>query len=339
MQETSTPPAGTGGTTADRSTADTGTAPPAARTRRLPGRRATVDAVLRHSPLQPLFRLVATRRLAVLAYHGVDDPGTFAHQMAHLCRTARPVSLARVEQAVTEGRPLPARSVLVTFDDGDRSVLTEGLPVLARHGIPAAAFVVSDLVGTERPYWWSEAAHLAAHGGTARILTDCAPAGVVRRMKTLPDADRRTALAELRASARTQAPPQANLDRADLAALVAGGVAVGNHTAGHPCLDHCEDEVVRDEIDRAHTALTDWLGAPPTAFAYPNGNFDARADAALQRLGYRLGFLFDHRQDRLLPPAPLRISRLRVNSTTTRHRFDTILSGLHPAVHRLRGGA
>ncbi|MFB7471450.1 polysaccharide deacetylase family protein [Kitasatospora sp. NPDC056184] len=325
------------GTTTTTTTADApGARPPRAR---LAGRRATVDALLRNSPLQPLFRLAARRRLAVLAYHGVDDPRVFALQMERLVRHARPVSPADVEQAVHDGRPLPPRSVLVTFDDGDRTVLTEGLPVLTRLGIPAAAFVVTDLIGGDQPFWWSEAAFLAAHGGTARALADCPPGGVVRRMKTLADRDRRTALAELRESAGIRAPRQEQLTPDDLRALVRGGVAVGNHTAGHPCLDRCEDDTVRSEVAGAHEALTGWLGQAPTAFAYPNGNLDPRAEAELRRLGYRAGFLFDHRHDRLLPPHPLRISRLRVNSTTGRDRFDTILSGLHPAVHRLRGGA
>ncbi|MEV0535064.1 polysaccharide deacetylase family protein [Kitasatospora sp. NPDC050463] len=306
---------------------------------RLADRRSSVDAVLRNSPIQPLFRLAATRRLAVLAYHGVDDPRAFALQMARLVRIARPVSLARVEQAVRSGRPLPARSALVTFDDGDRSVLTEALPVLTRLRIPAAAFVVTELIDTDRPFWWSEAAYLASHGGRARSLAGCAPGAVVRRLKTLPDGDRRTALAELRESARTPAPRQEQLTRHDLLTLHRSGVAIGNHSAGHPCLDQCDDATLYDEISSSHHALTGWLdGEEPTAFAYPNGNVDQRADAVLRRLGYRVGFLFDHRHDRLLPGHPLRISRLRVNSTTSRDRFDTILSGLHPAVHRLRGG-
>ncbi|MET9401153.1 polysaccharide deacetylase family protein [Kitasatospora sp. NPDC002965] len=314
-----------------------GLAPPRGR---LAGRRATVDAVLRNSPLQPLFRLAATRRLAVLAYHGVDDPQVFTLQMERLVRIARPVSLPAVVQAVRTGRRLPARSVLVTFDDGDRTVLSEGLPVLTRLGIPAAAFVVTDLVDGDRPFWWTEAAFLAAHGGTAHRLADCPPGAVVRRMKTLADHDRRAALAELRETATEPAPRQEQLTREDLRTLRRHGVEIGNHSAGHACLDRCDDDTVRDEIARAHDTLTGWLdGEPPTAFAYPNGNVDPRADAELRRLGYHVGFLFDHRQDRLLPPNPLRISRLRVNSTTGRDRFDTILSGLHPTVHHLRGGA
>ncbi|MFJ1708821.1 polysaccharide deacetylase family protein [Kitasatospora sp. NPDC088346] len=301
-------------------------------------RRRRIDGLLRHSPLQPVFRALSSRRLAVLAYHGIDDPTAFTAQMERLVRTASPVSLGELERCVAEGRPLPPRSVLVTFDDGDRSVLTHGLPVLARLRIPAAAFVVTELIGTEQPFWWSEAAYLAARGGTAQALSGCPPQHAVGRLKTLPDADRRRSLQELRATAGTRAPRQAQLGSTDLTELRAAGVAIGNHTHSHPCLDRCADATVRTEVAEAHRLLTGWLGEAPTAFAYPNGNRDERTEALLGELGYRLGFLFNHRHDALLPPDPLRINRLRINSDTTRHRFDTILSGLHPAVHRIRGG-
>jgi hypothetical protein len=57
----------------------------------------------------------------------------------------------------------------------------------------------------------------------------------------------------------------------------------------------------------------------------------------LSNLCYSAAFLFDHRHARPGSHA-LRISRLRVNSTTSIDRFAAILSGLHPAVHKARGG-
>ncbi|MEV8093079.1 polysaccharide deacetylase family protein [Kitasatospora sp. NPDC085879] len=303
-------------------------------------RRNRIDTVLRHSPLQPVFRALAAGRLAVLAYHGIDDRRSFAAQMARLARTARPVSLARVEQALREGRPLPPRSVLVTFDDGDRSLLTHGLPVLARHGIPAAAFVIAGLIGGDRPFWWSEAAFLVGHGGTADGLPPgTAPDAAVRLLKRLPDGERRRRLEGLRSTAAAPAPRQPQLSPEDLRTLRDAGVAIGNHTVDHPCLDTCTREESAEQVERAHHLLAGWLGEEPTSFAYPNGNPDPHAERALAGLDYRTAFLFDHRHDRRLPRQPLRISRLRVNACTTPHRFDTILSGLHPAVHRLRGGS
>ncbi|MER7772687.1 polysaccharide deacetylase family protein [Kitasatospora sp. NPDC096140] len=291
---------------------------------------------LRFAPVQPLFRARAAQRLAVLAYHGVTDHRSFGAQLDRLQRLATPVSLAAVLQAVTERRPLPPRSVLVTFDDADRSVLTHALPALDARGIPATAFVISELIGTERPFWWHEADFLARHGGRARSLDRGHPSQLLRRLKAMPDPDRRRSLHELRVSADRRPPGQEQLTPADLLALRDGGVAIGNHTQGHPCLGRCDDDTVRAEITGAHEALTRWLGEPPTAFAYPDGGHDPRAETVLQELGYRLGFLSDHRLGPRLPSHPLQISRLQVDSSTTTRRFDTILSGLEPAYRRWR---
>ncbi|MFJ9447508.1 polysaccharide deacetylase family protein [Kitasatospora sp. NPDC101235] len=291
---------------------------------------------LRFAPVQPLFRALAAQRLAVLAYHGVTDHRSFGAQLDRLQRLATPVSLDAVLQAVTERRPLPPRSVLVTFDDADRSVLTHALPALDARGIPATAFVISELIGTERPFWWHEADFLARHGGRARSL-DCGhPSQLLRRLKAMPDPDRRRSLHELRVSADRRPPRQEQLTPGDLLALRDGGVAIGNHTQGHPCLGRCDDDTVRAEITGAHEALTRWLGEPPIAFAYPDGGHDVRAETVLQELGYRLGFLSDHRLGPRLPSHPLQISRLQVDSTTSTRRFDTILSGLEPAYRRWR---
>ncbi|MFI6445825.1 polysaccharide deacetylase family protein [Kitasatospora sp. NPDC050543] len=294
---------------------------------------------LRFAPVQPLFRARAAQRLAVLAYHGVTDPRSFGAQLDRLRRLATPVSLEAVQRAVAEQRPLPARSVLITFDDADRSVLTHALPELTARRIPAAAFVISELIGTDRPFWWHEADFLARHGGRARSLAGGHPAGLLPRLKALPDPDRRRSLHELRVSARRRPPCQEQLTPEDLRALRAGGVAIGNHTQGHPCLGRCDDATVRTEITGAHEALTRWLGEPPSAFAYPDGGHDPRAEAVLSELGYRLGFLSDHRLGPRLPEHPLQISRLQVDSTTSTRRFDTILSGLEPAYRRWRGRA
>jgi peptidoglycan/xylan/chitin deacetylase (PgdA/CDA1 family) len=124
----------------------------------------------------------------------------------------------------------------------------------------------------------------------------------------------------------------------DLRALQSG-IAIRNHTWSHPCLSRCDDDTCRDEIERSHTMLLGALGHHPEAFAYPDGDRDPRAAAILEELGYRAAFLFDHRLSPNSPGDRMSVSRLRVDSTTTLDRFRTIVSGLHPTVHRARGGA
>lgn len=293
--------------------------------------RAAGDAVLRRSPAQWWFGGLAVGGLAVLGYHGVDDPRGFARQLDRLMRIARPVSLDEVEEAIASRRPLAGRAVLITFDDGERSVYEHGLPLLRERGLPAVAFVVSSLIGTDRPFWWYEVERLV---GEDRVDGRTA-AQWLRHLKTVSQESRLAALEGLRAGQPSVRRPQLTVD--ELRALEAGGVRVENHSRTHPLLDTCSDTDVCDEIVVSHEQLTKLLGRAPRSFAYPNGNWDARTERLLGELGYTTAFLFDHRLGPRLPDHPLRISRLRVATTTSPNRFETILSGLHPAVHGLRG--
>lgn len=106
-------------------------------------------------------RAFARPQAVVLAYHAVsdlrDDPvlseyglprERLAKQLDMLRRRGwRFVGLDELLQALAGAGNLPARSILVTFDDGYADLLTEGCPVLAARGIPAVAFPVSRRIG------------------------------------------------------------------------------------------------------------------------------------------------------------------------------------------------
>ena len=298
--------------------------------------RTRVDAVLRWTPAQPVFHWRAGRSLAVLAYHDVRDPERFAAQLDHLRRTAHPVDLTDVVGAA-DGRGLPRRAVLVTFDDGHRDVLETAMPLLRERGIPAVSFVVAGLVDTDTPHWWTEVKALVERGGTAAAVAGPSPEDAVRALKRVPNARRLAAIAELRASARAPAQAVPQLTTSDLGRLESEGVAIGSHSLTHPCLSRCEPGEIEGEIDRAHEILARAVGHEIESFAYPDGDLDARVERVVRRAGHRAAFLFDHR---LSPPRPrnaLAISRLRTDAGASLDRFSIILSGLHPTIHRLRG--
>lgn len=274
----------------------------------------------------------------MLAYHSVDDPATFARQLDHLAAHTHPVSLGDVGTAALHGAALPARPVLITFDDADRSLVEHAVPLLGARGIPAAAFVVAGLVGTDEPFWWDEVAVLVDRGLHPSVCPSGTAAEVVRALKQVSDPERRGALDELRAAAGGPvSAPGRQLSADDVRTLAAGGIAIGSHSYTHPCLDRCGDDTLTTELARSREVLGEILGEPPAALAYPNGNYDTRVVDAAKQAGYTLGFLFDHMVGPLVPLDAMAISRVRANATTDPDRFATIVSGLHPAIHHARG--
>jgi peptidoglycan/xylan/chitin deacetylase (PgdA/CDA1 family) len=108
----------------------------------------------------------ATRALSVA-------PGAFADQMALIGDLGlTPVTTAALAGRWRSGRPLPARPVLITFDDGYEGVHRHALPVLAEHGFPATLFVSTGWIrgpydtggGLDTMLDWPQVRELAAAG-------------------------------------------------------------------------------------------------------------------------------------------------------------------------------
>lgn len=75
--------------------------------------------------------------------------------------------------------------------------------------------------------------------------------------------------------------------RADvLGRIVDRGHEVGNHTWSHPWLARdCDDERVRDELERTNAVVARLLGAPPRRFRAPRYDVDERVLGIARDLG------------------------------------------------------
>jgi peptidoglycan/xylan/chitin deacetylase (PgdA/CDA1 family) len=313
----------------------------------------SAELLINRSPISFFFHRRSARHLTVLAYHGIDDPVRFSQHLDYLMATMHPISLNQVVANCFEGARLPPSAVLITFDDGEYSVLEHGLPQLSERGLPAVVFVVVGHLDSQQPFWWTEVEDLLAHAASLAELAASFPdlssylsshmpaADVVRALKKMPNQKRLEIIDQLREISREigdmGASPVRQLRQEELARFGQANIAVGNHTWTHPCLPTCTQEEIRDEIMRSHRLLTAVLGCHPRVFAYPNGDWTESAEGVLDELGYQAAFLFDHRLSSVPPRNPLRISRVRVNSHTSLERFKLIVSGIHPALHHVIG--
>jgi peptidoglycan/xylan/chitin deacetylase (PgdA/CDA1 family) len=212
--------------------------------------------------------------VAVLCYHGIRRDSWPARTMvfeglhvtateldAH-CRFLResctPISLEIWRASIADGRPLPPRPVLVTFDDGYRSVFTIGRPILARHGIPAVLFLSSDPIEHRRLAWYDA---IALEQGEA----------MVAEMKRL-DADLWAARCIAHSTTAREGDPHEPLRVEEVQELAAvPDIEIGGHSAGHPILAMAGIAEQRRQIQCNKQRLEAWIGTRVTAFAYPNG--------------------------------------------------------------------
>lgn len=113
----------------------------------------------------------------VLTYHGIEaqassariysvTPQQFANHMAMLAAAGfETLSRDGFIEYMNTG-VAPPRSVLLTFDDGAKTIWTLADPVLGQYGFNSVAFVATDVIGQHQPYYltWEETRGLAASG-------------------------------------------------------------------------------------------------------------------------------------------------------------------------------
>ncbi len=89
-------------------------------------------------------------RLPILTFHAIDEGGDVGAFPSRVFRQAiaalrehgvRTLDLADAAVMLRRGDPIPPRSVVLTFDDGYRSVYTHAFPVLRDHDMTATVFV------------------------------------------------------------------------------------------------------------------------------------------------------------------------------------------------------
>lgn len=240
----------------------------------------------------------------------------FEHHLDYIGRRFRFVSVEEIGRHLVSGEPFSEPVAAVTFDDGYQDVYEHAYPVLRRKGIPAAVFVVTDLVG--RPFWQvhDRLYHLvnkafATWGDPRRefvgLLKDLGlPAEDLTRtpestrsplhavsalLPGLALADVRRVMDGLEASVGNgfyNVPK--TLTWPMLSEMCRNGFTIGSHTKSHVSLPMESAETIADELEGSKRTLEHHLGQPVTHFAYPGGQFTSAIVEAVRRAGYEFAY-------------------------------------------------
>ncbi|HEX6313905.1 MAG TPA: polysaccharide deacetylase family protein [Gemmatimonadaceae bacterium] len=259
------------------------------------------------------FRAARARRrphVAILGYHRVSEstwdpfdlaitPSRLGAHLAFLAAHARPISLEQAARELSAGRVEP-RTVVVTFDDGYQDTLTEALPLLRTHRIPATVFACTGNAGD--PFWWDEVA--VSIGSDRRRLAE-----LTDRLRPLPAADREREMRAFRTPGTAADLPRALLPD-ELTILGADPlIEIGGHTVSHPVLTALSPGERAREIGENRAALVSLTKQRVRSFSYPNGALDDATKAAVRDAGYDVACSSD--PDAALPDSnPLALPRL-----------------------------
>ena len=219
-------------------------------------------------------------------------------------------------------------SAAITFDDGYSDVYHHAFPLLKRKGIPAAMFVVTDLIGTDTlPIHERLYAALARSGASDPFSTT---QGLLQR---LPQTEvlRIIRDAELPADPRVDALRPMTWDM--LTEMRAAGMTIGSHSKTHAFLTNETDERVCEEVAASRAALQQRLNAEIDWFAYPGGSFDTQVVRAVAKAGYRYA-LSDCRRHRDAVHPMLTLPRKGLwerSCSDPRGRFSPSIMSCHAA--------
>lgn len=239
--------------------------------------RDSVFVLLRCSGIPFILRKLFQRRaVTILCYH--DLPPRIAERHFHILGKRYNFISLRQYLDWRSGKmntTLPIYPLVVTFDDGHKGNFALIEP-LKSAGVPATIALCSALVGTNRHFWWTEAADV--HDREA--------------LKHVSDQDRLARLTELGYSETRDYASRQTLSAEEIAAM-RDVVDFQSHTRSHPILPTCSYERAQDEIAESRRELEGRFRLPVYAFVYPNGDYCDRDIALVRDAGYECALTLD----------------------------------------------
>jgi peptidoglycan/xylan/chitin deacetylase (PgdA/CDA1 family) len=240
------------------------------------------------------------------------------------------VSLDEIGRHLESDHRFPRPPAAITFDDGYGDVYHHGFPLLKRKGIPAAVFVVTDLVGTGKPQIFDrlyfvlrvlQARHLPLDetvGGVAREVgistadmrvtsascEDEAFQVMTLLLNQLPRATVETIMTALEQRMQldqTEAEELAPLTWGMIETMHRSGITIGSHTKSHALLTSESLEAATRQLVESKTALESRLNDKIRHFAYPDGRFNPDVVRAVNATGYRFAYSICSQRDSQYP--------------------------------------
>lgn len=201
-------------------------------------------------------------------------PETFAMQMKYLAAEADVVPLAFLVESLAENRPLPPRTVVLTFDDGWKDNFDYAFPILRAHNLPATIFLPTAFVGLQG----------AIEARTIGVREDNE---FIAYVKSLPGAGANERLF-------------VNWD--EVKTMAGEHISFGSHSHRHEKATILAAPQLKDDITTSYRSLSANGVTPLPVFCYPGGYYNETTQAVLREIGIQFALSTESYSQRSLTP-------------------------------------
>ncbi|NOZ26231.1 MAG: polysaccharide deacetylase family protein, partial [Nitrospirae bacterium] len=243
--------------------------------------------------------------IRILAYHDISDKEylnlqvperVFRRHVEYLLRNNyNVISLEEAADLLASNSEMPEKTVVITFDDGYKSVYRAAFPVVKELGVPITVFLTTGSIGSSDgslPPFVDAVAYAVRNTAETEIdlsewnlmkyplntslLKELAirdineyskNLGTVKRMEFLNFIFRKLNVDTTDAALRNKM-----LSWDEVVEMSREGITFGAHTHSHPSLSRIPAEEARMEILRSKRLMEERLGIEVKTFAYPYGS-------------------------------------------------------------------
>lgn len=277
-----------------------------------------VYKALRWSGVAWLWREVVQRRkVTFLLFHDMEAADA-ERNFDYLKQHYNIIGLNDYLDAVRNGKRLPNKALVITFDDGHVSNYAL-LPIIKRMQIPITIFLCSSIVGTHRHFWFRHSTEIKPQVETLKKNLNG------QRLETL----RQYGFAQEQEYDEIQALSKEQIEE------MTPWVNFQSHTCFHPILPQSDYTTAENEIKDSKQQLEETFGLTINALSYPNGDYSERDIYLAQTAGYECGVTVDSGYNGIKSNL-FRLKRFSVNDAENTTELMVKASGCYALLkHRL----
>jgi peptidoglycan/xylan/chitin deacetylase (PgdA/CDA1 family) len=259
-----------------------------------------------------VFRFINRKKVLIIVYHN-PSPELFEKHIIYLIKHYNIVSLSDfIDNQKNISDCLPDYSIIITIDDGHRNNY-HLLPVIKKYNIPVTIYLTSEIVTTNRKFWWF-------------VPKDTVE---ISHLKKLSNSDKDQFLLKKYGFKQTDEFPENErvaLNHAEILEM-RDYVDFQCHTSFHPILTRCNESEFENELLNSKTNLSKLLNKDVTHLSYPNGSYNSEIVERLKSFGYKSA-----RTTKLglntAETNPFVLKIIGVSEKEMKHRFELDLLGI-----------